>query len=123
MGGELVKASLFFYKCYPYYKSIGMSPDEFWNGHSYLTVLFREADKIERERKNQELWLQGLYFYEALCKASPLLRAFSEATEPIPYSDEPYPITEEALKAKQERDRQKMYEDTKETIKAWVGAE
>ena len=35
-------------------------------------------------------WEQGLYIYEALCDVSPILRAFSKATKPLQYPQQPY---------------------------------
>lgn len=43
-----------------------MTADEFWFGEPYLAELYREAQKLRDERKSQELWLQGLYIYDAI---------------------------------------------------------
>ena len=84
---------------FPYYLSIGMTPDEYWNGDPDWARAFRRADEIRIERKNQELWLQGMYFYEAICDASPILHDFAKkGTKPIPYVEKPYPITEKQHK-------------------------
>lgn len=83
-----------FYEVFPYYLSIGMTYEQFWDGDPQLAKYYRQADEIRNERKNQELWLQGLYFYEALCDASPLFHAMAKkGTKAQPYSERPYPIT------------------------------
>jgi hypothetical protein len=83
-----------FYEQFPYYLSIGMTPDQYWNGDPALVKYYRKADELKLERKNQELWLQGMYIYEAICDASPLLHSFAKkGTKPHPYSEKPYPIT------------------------------
>lgn len=43
-----------------------MSADEFWYGEPYLAEAYREAQRLRDERRNQELWLQGLYIYDAV---------------------------------------------------------
>ena len=72
-----------------------------------LCKYYREAEEIRNEKKNQELWLQGMYIYEAIADLSPVLHAFAKkGTKPQPYTDTPYPITKkqrERIKAEKER--------------------
>ena len=97
----------------PYYMSIGMSYDDFWNGDVAMVKAYRVAYELKEKRRNQELWLQGMYFYEALCDASPLFRFSMKKgmIKPEPYVKEPYPITaaevreREAREAKQREER------------------
>ena len=64
-----------------------------------LTKYFRKADEIKLERMNQQLWLQGMYIYEAICDASPILHSFAKrGTKPHPYTDKPYPLTDKQRK-------------------------
>ena len=106
-----------FYEQFPYYLAIGMSPEQYWDGDPELARYYRKADEIKLERKNQELWLQGMYIYEAICDASPILHSFAKkGTKPHPYADKPYPITEkqhnrhkvDAEKAKFEKGKKMM---------------
>ena len=84
-----------FYECFPYYLSIGMTPEQYWEGDPTLAKYYRKADEIRKERLNEELWLQGMYIYEALCDVSPVLHSFAKkGTKPHPYSEKPYSITE-----------------------------
>lgn len=97
----------------PYYMSIGMTYDEFWNGDVSMTVAYRKADELRLKQRNYELWLQGMYMYEALCDASPLFRFTLKGgtIKPEPYVKEPYPVTalearereEQAAKAREEQ--------------------
>ena len=65
----------------------------------------RRADRLQLERKNQELWLQGRYYYEAMGAISPLLHAFTKkGTKAAPYLAEPYPIGGEKPKRETEQD-------------------
>ena len=43
-----------------------MSPAEYWDGDPSLPRYYREAYRIKQEQENQQAWLQGLYFYNAL---------------------------------------------------------
>ena len=86
--------------------SIGMSYDEFWFQDVSRVVAYRKAAEMRYNRRNRELWLQGMYIYEALCDASPLFRfSMKKGTvKPEPYAKEPYPITESEIRAREERD-------------------
>lgn len=99
-----------FYEVFPYYLSIGMTYEQFWEGDPILAKCYREADEIKAERKNQELWLQGMYIYEALCDVSPVLHAFAKrGTKANPYSERPYAITEKQIrKEAEEKERLNM---------------
>lgn len=63
---------------------------------------------MQRSRINEQLWLQGLYIYDAILDVAPALRAMG-AKPPEKYPDEPYPITDKEIelrKEKQARERQ-----------------
>ena len=45
---------------------IGMTPEQYWEGDPYLARAFHEAHKLEIERQNQILWLQGWYIYRGV---------------------------------------------------------
>lgn len=105
-----------FYEVFPYYLSIGMTPEQYWDGDPWLAKYYRQADEIRRKRKNQDLWLQGMYIYEALCDVAPILQAFAKrGTKATPYPDHPYSLTvkereeEKKLQEKRERDKARRY--------------
>ena len=85
-----------------------MSLEQYWDGDTDLPKYFREKHKLERDRKNFESWLQGKYIYDALCAVAPIVRAFSKATEPLPYRERPLPLTEAELDAEIERREQEQ---------------
>lgn len=92
--------------------SIGMTYDEFWNQDVAMARAFRKADELNRRRQNQILWMQGVYIREALLSTVGNMFSGKGAT-PIEYPHEPYPITEEQIKEKEERDRKNMEERIK----------
>lgn len=112
-GDELRKATPLesheaaFWHQFPYYIALGMSEKQYWEGDCQLTKAFREADKIRRDRMNQQAWLQGMYFYDALSRISPLLHAFGKkGAKAEPYVKEPYPMDPkqvEETRVKQEK--------------------
>ena len=128
MDNELVSGSLFaseenehqkalsplstyteqFYEVFPYYLSIGMTYEQFWEGDPMLCKYYREAEELRNEKKNQELWLQGMYIYEAIADLSPILHAFAKkGAKAQPYPDAPYPIT------KKQRERIRVEKEKK----------
>ena len=110
-----------FYNHLPYYLAIGMSNDLYWNGDCRLTECYRRAEEIKQRQRNQELWLQGMYIYEALCDVSPILQAFAKkGTKPTPYSSEPYAITAKQVQEKREKQEQLRFEKTKAKMAAWA---
>lgn len=90
-----------------------MTWEQYWYGDVWMVEAYREAEKRRKERKNWELHLQGMYFYEALCDASPVFQAFAKrGTKPHPYRTEPYKLygaeeetTEEEKKKQEEAER------------------
>ena len=102
--------------------SIGMSYDEFWNQDVGLVEVYRKANELRDKRRNQELWLQGMYIYEALCDVSPLFRLSMKkgVVKPEPYVKEPYPITEDEVKAREEREARKKEERLKAEFAQFV---
>lgn len=112
MGSELVESSSTphlsyteqFYEVFPSYLAAGMTFDQFWNDDCDLVKYYRKAENIRADKRNQEAWLQGMYFYDALLCASPILHAFAKSgTEPHPYTKEPYPLTDKQASQKAEK--------------------
>ena len=52
-----------------------MGYHDYWDGDCEMARYYRDMDEKVKERQNEALWLQGLYFYEALVDASPVLNA------------------------------------------------
>lgn len=108
-----------FYEVFPYYLSIGMTPEQYWDGDPILAKYYRQADELKRKRKNQELWLQGMYIYEALCDVAPVLQAFAKkGTKPLPYTDHPYSLTTKELEDEKKRQEEREREKAKRYMEA-----
>lgn len=100
----------------PYYMSIGMTYQEYWDKDCTLAKYFRRADELKRERENTFLWLQGLYIYEAMIDVSPILNAMSKKHKPYPYREAPMPITEAAEKIRKEEENRKRLAKGREAM-------
>ena len=96
-----------------------MTYDQYWNDDPSLVKYYRKADEMRKERLNEEKWLQGMYFYEALCDVSPILHAFAKkGTKPQPYSGKPYSITDAQRKREKEEHARKITEKGKRFMNA-----
>lgn len=95
---------------FPYYLSIGMTEAQYWDGDCELVTHYRKAEEMRRERVNQEMWLQGMYIYDAISRLSPILHAFAKkGAKAEPYVSEPYPITQErADEIRRKREKAQM---------------
>ena len=108
-----------FYEVFPYYLSIGMTPEQYWEGDCTLVKYYRKAEEIRNEKRNQEMWLQGMYVYEAICDVSPILHAFAKkGAKPHPYPSKPYAISEKQLKQAREEKERKLMEKGKRFMEA-----
>lgn len=88
---------------------MGMSYEQFWLCEPGLAVAYRRADEIRKRRKNEELWLNGVYTAEAL--ASTVGNMFSKTKHQYPA--EPKPITRLELEERKEREEKARIERMK----------
>lgn len=110
-----------FYSFFPFYLSIGMTFDQYWNADSTLVTYYRKAYELQRKQKNEMLWLQGMYFYEALCKVSPIFRDFAKSgTRAIAYGTQPYPITKEDADRRRLEQQKALRDKFKSKISAYA---
>lgn len=100
-----------------YYMALGVSANEFWDGDYTLLKYYAEKHRIAVEQQNEQLWLQGMYFYEALTVA--LAQAFSKHSN-AKYPEKPHrltPLSEE----EQEIENQKKVEEFRAQLMAACG--
>lgn len=133
MGSELLRDSLLpksgnteltdteqFEKVFPYYLALGMTPEQFWQGDPELAKTYRKAEELRNEKRNQEMWLQGMYIYEALCDVAPIMKAFAKkGVKPRAYSSKPYVLQSEEQKEEEKREEQQM-EKARTTMDAFA---
>lgn len=108
-----------FNELFPYYLSIGMTYEQYWDGDCTLVKYYRKAEELRNEKRNQELWLQGMYVYEAICDVAPILHAFAKkGTKPTPYSEKPYPLNAEQSARDEEEKQRRLTEKGKRFMEA-----
>lgn len=104
----------------PDYMAMGMTAEEYWNGDPELTIYYRKANKLKAKDENYNMWLQGMYIYEALICASPLFRSLANHPKPIPYPDKPYALGEEERKERTKNQEEEKDLKNQAIIKSWV---
>ena len=102
-----------FEEVFPWYLSIGVTSQEFWDDDPYLVVYYRKAHLLRVEKRNQELWMQGLYIYKAVDTAVyNNMRIFSKhKPKAQKYLEQPIritPMSEAEKKAEEQRNVQKV---------------
>ena len=112
-----------FKELFPYYLAIGMTYEQYWNDDPEIATFYRKAEEIRNEKRNQELWLQGMYFYEALCDASPIFHDFAKkGTKPAPYPSHPYSLTSKQIEEERVEHERKVSEKGKKFMEAFMAA-
>lgn len=97
-----------FDELFPHYMLMGMTYEQFWEQDVMLARYYRKAYQLRQEEQNRLAWLQGMYFYEALCDVSPILHAFAKSgTRTRPFPDKPYEFSVPKKMTKKERNEQK----------------
>lgn len=103
-----------FEKMFPYYLSIGMTEEQYWDKDCNLVKHYRKANELTMERLNLVAWLQGRYVYDALCEVSPIFHAFAKkGAKPQPFTKQPYPITKHNVQEVKEEKAQAKYNKNK----------
>jgi hypothetical protein len=91
-----------------------MTEEQYWDRDSELVIYYRKANELKQDRRNQEMWLQGRYIYEALGAISPLLHAFAKnGTKAQPYLSEPYSLSKAQDERKEEQHAKKVFDKGK----------
>lgn len=92
-----------------YYMSIGCSFEQFWYGDVSDLAMFVDADEYRQMRNNADMYLQGLYVYNAVSAvAGEVMYAVNDkkGQKPKGYLQRPIPITE--LEHKYDLERRKQ---------------
>lgn len=120
-GGDFAPASDIFTEQLPYYMAIGMTPEDYWDGDCDLPIYYRKAHALRNQQRNQELWIQGRYFYDALKALAPILVAFPKKNaKPDKYLEEPYPLTQEEAAERKARREAGKKADFITKMNAWA---
>lgn len=91
---------------FPYYLSLGCSYNEFWNESAWVAAAYFDAEIYRREQINNDMWLQGLYFSNAVNSALAMAFWNKKGKKPDGYVQYPLAFTEREKAAEKERLRQ-----------------
>ena len=98
-----------------------MTYEQFWEQDCELVKYYRKAAQIRQDLRNQDAWLQGSYFYEALVDVAPVLHAFAKkGTKPQPYVDSPYPISQAGMEEAKTRKEKAVADKGKRFMEAFM---
>lgn len=98
-----------FDEAFPHYLAMGMTNEQYWEQDCALVIPYRKAYRIKQEEANRLAWLQGMYFFEALCDVSPIMHAFAKSGTTVrPYPEKPYEFKTERDVKRAERNQQKI---------------
>lgn len=112
------KYSDIFEECFPYYLSIGMTYEQYWDGENELPKQYRKAERMRQEQKNHEAWLNGLYVYDAVM--SMMSHMNKNKSDHRNYAEQPYDFTPQPQK--QEEKKVEAEAQAEVWLKSWVSA-
>ena len=101
--------------------AMGMTYDQFWRDDVTIAKMFKKAYEIKEEEIKWQIWEEGVYTYEALCKVSPVLHAFAKnGTKPLPFSEKPYGIENIQNKKTEKEEKTKEQQIKNEQLRAQI---
>ena len=89
---------------------MGMTEEQFWDKSPQLAVAYREAYKLRRKLENEQAWLQGMYFFNAVSVAVGNAMA-KKGAKRLTYLERPidiFPLTEREKKQREQEEYLKM---------------
>lgn len=84
-----------------------MSYEEFYEKDVYLVKIYRKMDKIREEKKNAEMWIQGMYIYEAISTTLYNMFAKKAGQSSMTYPSKPYGFEEKSKEEKEKEEQAK----------------
>lgn len=87
---------------FAYALSIGMTYEQYWYQDPMLIKAYIKAEEYKQVRRNQDLWLQGLYVHIAIGDLVPILNPFSKQHKAKKYLEKPIPTTQKELELQEE---------------------
>ncbi|MBQ1575091.1 MAG: hypothetical protein IIZ78_28510 [Clostridiales bacterium] len=93
----------------------GMTWEQFWYGDPWMVTAYKEAHVMRRRMKNEEMWVEGAYQYDAV-KA---VIASSFGKQQVRYTAKPFEIFEKTKLEKKAEKREKI-KRVVEYLKGWI---
>lgn len=78
-----------------------MTYEQFWDDDPALAKYYRKADKLRNDRKNTDMWIQGMYIYDAV--STVVYNVWCRGkSQPQKYAEKPYQF--DVVKSQEERE-------------------
>ena len=100
----------------PYFMAIGMTYDQYWHGDALMKRSFFKAHKILQKKLDEQMWLQGLYTYNALLATVGNL-FLEEGHEPNRYPTEPFMEERDKEEAERLAEEKRAKEEERERLR------
>ena len=100
--------------------AMGMTYEQYWFGDPLMATFFYKADRLRRERVNEEAWITGIYMMKAI--AGTIGNVFlGKGEDPITYPEEPIRLYSEEKPA-EKADSPEDYKDDPDALfaLAWM---
>lgn len=108
-----------FRRDFPYFRSLGMTYEEYWYGDPLLVRDYLQAEEYRRRQENYSLWMSGLYMREAIMAS--IGNAFIDKGQPpYEYPERPFPMTDEEIEAQREEQEKREVEQAEMYMKLLV---
>lgn len=98
-----------------------MPYDLYWYGDPWAVWAYHEAHEMRRDEVNQQLWMNGIYVFNAIGTAVANIHLDGKHHKPVPYMDKPLPIRPMTAEEKEAR-AAKDTEDVIAYLNAWAEA-
>lgn len=89
----------------------GMSLEEYWNGDPDMAIFYRKKHELICKQKNEEMWLQGAYVFNAFSTALSNLHFDGKNHKINKYLDKPFELFD-----KNEEEKQNDAAQAKQTV-------
>ena len=106
---------------FPYYLSLGMSYEEYWDGDPSLVIAYRKAEDMKAHRRNWEMWMNGRYVYDAIMRMLPSMQLW-RPKPPLDYMTEPYPLTRKEYEERIQKEEKRKQEEIRDKMLAFASA-
>lgn len=92
--------------------ALGMTYEQFWYGDPWMVKTFERAHELKKEMLNEQMWMQGLYIYDAV--KAVVSSALGKKTDYMKQPVDLHPVTDA------EKEREKAIRYFKALQAAWA---
>lgn len=86
---ERVSFSEYFDQAFPDYLAMGMTYEQYWYDDPKIALFYWRANRLKIKNRNQEMYMQGFYNFQAFSRALANLHFDGKHHEIVNYLDEP----------------------------------